>query len=798
MKRVLIFSLNYFPFVGGAEVAIKEITDRISPEEIEFHMVTSRVDSTLPKVERVGNVLVHRIGFSTRRPDMADLKKFPLHLNKFYFQIAAFIKAWSLQQKYSYDATWGMMAHSAGIPAGLFKKTFPRVSYLLTLQEGDPPEHIERMMRPVWKLFRQGFVRADVVQAISTFLKEWALKMEFKGEAVVVPNGVDVGRFARDYSADEIASERSRLGKKDDDVFLVTTSRLVHKNGVDDVIRALALLPERVSFLIYGVGPDMSALRALAKQLGVEDRARFMGQISHADMPLMLQACDIFIRPSRSEGMGISFIEAMAARLPVIATQEGGIGDFLFDAKRNPEQPATGWAVDANAPQQIASAVEDIMAHPETVARVIETAAKMVAEKYEWNQVAKSMQGIFEKLFALKPGMKVVLATPLYPPDSGGPATYAKLLVENFAGERDEVALVKFSDVRHLPKGVSHAVYFWNVLRASRNADVILALDPVSVGVPAALAAGILRKPLVVKIVGDFAWEQGTQRFGITVPLDAFVRQERVPFAVACMRVAQKFVADRATRIIVPSNYLKRIVTAWGIPSEKISVIYNSVEIPEDFFEITARETKGNTDINDGIKNSIVSAGRLVPWKGMDGVIDAVASLRAASTSSRSHLDFNQGETLMPTLVIVGDGPEREALVQKGAELLGSSIFFTGQISHENTLRTIQDSRIFVLNSTYEGLSHLLIEALALGSVIVASEAGGNPEVIQNEVNGLLVPVGDTAALAGAIERVLAEPELAARLRAAAKASAGRFTVPAMIKETRELLMTIHRGLTLI
>jgi glycosyltransferase involved in cell wall biosynthesis len=378
--------------------------------------------------------------------------------------------------------------------------------------------------------------------------------------------------------------------------------------------------------------------------------------------------------------------------------------------------------------------------------------------------------------------MKIVLATPLYPPDSGGPATYAKLLVEHLPGatksaseaaERDEVVLLNFGDVRHLPKGIRHAVYFWKVVRAARGADVILALDPVSVGLPAALAAGLLGKPLVVKIVGDFAWEQGTQRFGVIATLDTFVRQERVPFAVACLRVTQGFVARRAKRIIVPSNYLKGIITAWGISSEKISIIFNSVELPQEILETAASKTDG--------REGIVSVGRLVPWKGMEGVIEAVTELQHAELNSQ----------IAPTLVIVGDGPQRETLVQKGAELLGGSIIFTGQLSHEETLRTIQSAQVLVLNSTYEGMSHLLIEALAVGSAIVASDAGGNPEVIQHEVNGLIVPVGDTAALTAAITRLLVDTELAARLRAAAQSSASRFTLPAMITQTCTVLSSV-------
>jgi glycosyltransferase involved in cell wall biosynthesis len=399
MKKILIFSLNYYPrFIGGAEVAIKEITDRISPEEVEFHLITLRFDRNLPKEEKIGNVYVHRIGFTTSNPDIADLKRYPLKLNKYYFQLWAASAATTLHRKYQFDAVWAMMAHSCGIPAGMFKKRHPEVKYLLTLQEGDPPEYIESMMKPVWKLFVEGFTCADALQPISTFLQNWGRKMGFKNESKVIPNAVDTARFTHTYTSDEVGEMKNSLGKKEGEIYLVTTSRLVHKNGVDDVIRALPLMPASVSFLIYGIGPDEQMLRSLAKELNVQDRARFMGQIGHADMPLMLAACNIFIRPSRSEGMGNSFIEAMAAGLPVIATQEGGIADFLFDLKRNPEKETTGWAVDSDAPDQIAAAVTDISTSPDQVARVTTTAKQMVIEKYDWNTVAGDMKSLFDDL----------------------------------------------------------------------------------------------------------------------------------------------------------------------------------------------------------------------------------------------------------------------------------------------------------------------------------------------------------------------------------------------------------------
>jgi glycosyltransferase involved in cell wall biosynthesis len=397
MKKVLIFSLSYYPkHVGGAEVAIKEITDRISPDEIEFHMITNRYDSMLPKVSKEGNVIVHRIGFTTTNPSMGDLKEAPLKYNKYLFQSTAAFAAWNLNRTLRFDGMWAMMAHSCGVPAGIFKTFNPKIKYLLTLQEGDPTEYIEKLARPIWPLFVRGFRKADMVQAISTFLGKWARRMGFEGTLEIIPNAVDVARFSHEYSPSEIDQVKTALGKLEGDICIITTSRLVHKNAVDDMIRALPLLSQNIRFIVLGIGPDETMLKKLAADLQVSDRVQFLGQVNHTDMPKYLKASDIFIRASRSEGMGNSFVEAMAAGLPVIATQEGGIADFLFDARRNPGVPSTGFAVDKDSPEQIAKTIEEILAHPEQVKAVTAVAKRMVIEKYDWDLIARDMQ---EKVF---------------------------------------------------------------------------------------------------------------------------------------------------------------------------------------------------------------------------------------------------------------------------------------------------------------------------------------------------------------------------------------------------------------
>lgn len=357
MRKILIFSLAYYPHVGGAEVAVKEITDRIP--NIEFHMITMRFLRIEKAEEKIGNVLVHRIScFGSGI------------VGKFLFQFAASIKASALHKKYHYDATWALMAHSAGVPAVLFKFFHPVVPMLLTLQEGDPPEHIERTMMPLWPLFSRAFTHADRVQAISNFLGGWARKRGFAGSLSIIPNGVDVQKF----SGPAIPHE----GK-----VLITTSRLVHKNAIDDVIRALPLLPN-IQFKVLGTGPDEKALKVLAKKEGVEGRVKFLGYVSHDDMPPYLHAADIFIRPSRSEGQGASFIEAMAAGLPLVATTVGGIADFLVDGE-------TGFAVEPNNPKSIADTLTRAFKNPQELSSIMNN-VKNRAKQYDWDMLAKRME----------------------------------------------------------------------------------------------------------------------------------------------------------------------------------------------------------------------------------------------------------------------------------------------------------------------------------------------------------------------------------------------------------------------
>jgi len=402
-RRILIFSFVYYPrFIGGAEIAIKEITDRISPSDVEFDLIALRIDKSLPKFERIGNVNVYRIGFVGKQNKSSDSLPWYLHINKYLYPFLARAKAKSLEKTRRYDATWAMMANYSGFGALFFKFARPNVPFILTLQEGDPIGYIKNeslrvrlgpvnvpvrsFMYPVLKMI---FTHADRIQTISNYLADFARDMGAKASIEVVPNGVDTGAFSKEIPQTELLNLKKELGIEADDKVLITTSRLVVKNAVADIIKAMPHIKEKTKLLILGTGYEEKNLIKLSHELGLVNQVKFLGYVAHKDMLKYLHVSDIFIRPSLSEGFGNSFIEAMAAGVPVIATRVGGIVDFLHEKE-------TGLFCEVGAPEDIARKVEIYLRDSAIRDTVIDKARAMVIKKYDWNLVAQDMK---EKVF---------------------------------------------------------------------------------------------------------------------------------------------------------------------------------------------------------------------------------------------------------------------------------------------------------------------------------------------------------------------------------------------------------------
>lgn len=388
-KRIAVFSLAYYPsFVSGAEAAIKEITNRINIEDIEFHVITLRFNTNAAREEVIDNVVVHRVGFGGA------------YLSKMLFIPLAALKARALHKKIHLDGMWAMMTYMT-MPLTLARWLGVKVPYTITFQDGDPYEKVfgRWFIKPALPIIDSGIRRASVIQVISEYLGTWPQKRGYTGEVVMIRNGANPKNFDQYYSDAELEEMKQSLGKKEGDVYLFIAARLVYQKGIDAIIKALPLLPEQVHFLIGGSGPDEQMLKELVAELQLEHRVRFLGQLERDDVPKYRNTIvsDIFVHPSRSEGLGNSVLSAMAGRLPVIASQVGGLGDFVFDEKHNPDKAPTAWVVEPDSPEQIAAAVQDILAHPEKVSEVTKNARALMETEYHWEAVATAMR---EKVFA--------------------------------------------------------------------------------------------------------------------------------------------------------------------------------------------------------------------------------------------------------------------------------------------------------------------------------------------------------------------------------------------------------------
>jgi glycosyltransferase involved in cell wall biosynthesis len=256
----------------------------------------------------------------------------------------------------------------------------------------------------------------------------------------------------------------------------------------------------------------------------------------------------------------------------------------------------------------------------------------------------------------------------------------------------------------------------------------------------AALAARASRRPLVAKLVSDPAYERAV-RYGLYAgPLEGLAAAPGV--RLAALRRARTAALRTAARVTVPSAYLARLAAGFGLDPARVEVLPNPA--PAELPAAPAPQPPG----------TLVFVGRLTRQKGLGTALAALARVPAAR------------------LLLVGEGPEREALEARARELgLDGRVAFLGALPRVEALALVAGAEAALLASDWENLPHAAVEALAVGTPVVATAVGGVPEVVDDGVNGLLVPPGDPEALARAVERVLVEPGLRERLAAAASPS---------------------------
>jgi glycosyltransferase involved in cell wall biosynthesis len=376
--------------------------------------------------------------------------------------------------------------------------------------------------------------------------------------------------------------------------------------------------------------------------------------------------------------------------------------------------------------------------------------------------------------------VRVLIVSGIWPPDVGGPASHSPDVAEFLHGRGHEVEVVTTADAvpapepypvrwvsRSLPVGLRHVRAAVLIRSRARHADAVYTTGMFGRSAAGALAA---RRPYVLKLTADPAFERSRRRGLVRGDVEDFQEGGGGPVGLV-LRWARDAELQRAAYVFCPSAYLRRLVLAWGIPPERVSVLPNPVPSVPD---LPDREELRRTFGLDGA--TLAFAGRLTAQKSLGRALESVAAADGVR------------------LVIAGDGPDREALERRAEELgLGDRVQFLGTQPRRRIVELFRAADATILSSSWENFPHTVVEALAVGTPVLAMEAGGVGEVVRDGENGLLVPPGDGAQLAEAVRRYFRDDALRERLRAAAAASVAAYAPERIFGELESTLRRVAR-----
>ncbi len=370
--------------------------------------------------------------------------------------------------------------------------------------------------------------------------------------------------------------------------------------------------------------------------------------------------------------------------------------------------------------------------------------------------------------------MRVLIVSGIWPPDVGGPASHAPELAAFLRVRGHEVEVVTTAAAAPAPGDcpvhwVSRrqpvlARYARGAALAGRlaaRADVVY-----STGMYGRSHVGALlgRAPRVVKLTGDPAYERAV-RYGLTrLSLDEFQRS-RAP-KTAWLKAMRDLALGGAARYVCPSDSLRRVAACWRlVEPARLVVLPNPVSVPDPGDRDELRRRHGFAG------PTLVFAGRLAPQKSLDVALRALARCEDV------------------TLVIAGDGPERPGLEELSRGLgVGGRVAFLGPVPRETVFGLLAAADAELLSSSWENFPHSVVEGLAAGTPVIATDVGGVGEVVADGVNGLLVPARDPEALSGAIRRFLSDEALRTRLRSAARRSVAGYAPETIYARLEQLL----------
>lgn len=371
--------------------------------------------------------------------------------------------------------------------------------------------------------------------------------------------------------------------------------------------------------------------------------------------------------------------------------------------------------------------------------------------------------------------MKVLVASGIWPPDVGGPASHAPQIAQFLIERGHDVSAVVSAACalpdqgfpvrvtrRDRPLSLRIPAGAAALVGAVRKVDVVYATGMYH---RVAVACRLARVPFVLKLVNDPAYER-SRNWGRTVStLEEFQYGGARDAIIRGLCVGRDHAVGSADALITPSEYLARIVRGWGLPPP-VTVISNPA--------VVAASSHSRTELRRALGMNgptAVFAGRLVQQKNLHLAIEAMRDVRGLQ------------------LMIIGEGPERaalkEAIVVAGVR---DRVSLLPPVSQRQAGDWMRAADVTLLPSDWENFPHAAVESLAQGTPVIATAVGGVPEIVEHDRTGWLLQAGDGEALQRALLRVAQDEEAHRRLRAGASTVSNRYQPERLFALAEEVL----------
>jgi glycosyltransferase involved in cell wall biosynthesis len=357
MKIAILVGLFPPKWLAGTEIATYNLADHLARGGHEVHVITSH-DAGLPEFSEENGFSVHRIAWPKIR----------------FLGIVTFWAKVCLKIQTIKPDVFHAQSLLCGIPAVVAKKSL-KIPYVVWGQGSDIylPDRFTRMTS------KSILQNADAVLALTEDMKQ-KMREICDRDISVVPNGIDLERFKNSSGGEKGSNAKT----------IIFVGRLHPVKGGQYLIEAMAIvhraMPD-VKLVIVGDGVERTRLEQLAKKLDLNSCIQFAGQVPQERIPQIMHQADVFALSSLSESFGIVNIEAMAAGLPIVATNVGGIPDIV-------EEGVNGYLVNAKNPEELADKILFLLQNDE-MREEISANNREKAELYTWDKVT----GIVEKIY---------------------------------------------------------------------------------------------------------------------------------------------------------------------------------------------------------------------------------------------------------------------------------------------------------------------------------------------------------------------------------------------------------------